>query len=183
MFLRARQPEIVISAGFAGAVNDQLNVGDLFLAENFSDTRVLAKARELLADSFTRVGKLLTADAIVDSIEQRNEIARKTSALAVDMETECIGAACAAHKIPLLALRIITDTPSRPLPAPPGVLFDLDRQKTDFANLAGYLLKHPPAVLRLLSFARRVSAARKSLAAALVIVCAELLAIAARPNE
>ena len=35
-FLHDRQFEYLISAGFAGALNDQFKVGDLLLAENFS---------------------------------------------------------------------------------------------------------------------------------------------------
>ncbi|MEY2480117.1 MAG: adenosylhomocysteine nucleosidase [Verrucomicrobiota bacterium] len=183
MFLDAQRPAILISAGFAGALSDQLKIGDILLAENFSTPRTLQTARELLADSFTRIGKLFTADAIVDSIEKRNEIARTTSAIAVDMETEWIAAACAARDIPLLSLRAISDTPGKPLPAPPHVLFDLHRQKTEFGRLALYLLKHPPAVLRLIAFARRIRSARNSLAAALVIVCEELSSSDRRTNE
>src|SRR6266436_4198629 len=35
-FLRGQQFDLLISTGFAGALNDQLQVGDLLLAKNFS---------------------------------------------------------------------------------------------------------------------------------------------------
>ena len=47
-FLQDRQLDCLISAGFAGALNDQLDVGDLLLAQNFS-TAELGKARSLPA--------------------------------------------------------------------------------------------------------------------------------------
>ena len=67
----------------------------------------------------------------------------------------------------MLALRAITDTPAFPFPAPPDVLFDVEKQRTVAPRLAFYLVTHPLAIMRLVSFARRVSAARAALAATL----------------
>jgi hypothetical protein len=83
------------------------------------------------------------------------------------METEFIAAACANHRIPLLSLRAISDTPSEPFPAPPGVLFDLEKQKTDFGRLAFHLVTHPSALMRLNAFRRRIALARRTLTSAL----------------
>jgi len=83
------------------------------------------------------------------------------------METEFIATACAAHGIPMLSLRVISDTPSEPLPAPPEVLFDVEKQRTNFGQLGYYLLTHPTAFKRLTMFRRQVALARRSLTAAL----------------
>lgn len=85
--LHKTRPRLVISSGFAGAVTDDLQIGDLLLAENFSDRQLLASAERILSQRKTRNAKLFTSASIVDSVEQRDEIARASGASAVDMET------------------------------------------------------------------------------------------------
>jgi hypothetical protein len=87
--------------------------------------------------------------------------------VAVDLETEVISEACAAHQLLMLSLRVISDTPTKPLPAPSHVLFDLEKQRTNFMRLALYLTTHPGAVSRLNLFRQRIGVARRSLTAAL----------------
>jgi hypothetical protein len=90
------------------------------------------------------------------------------------METEFIARACAAQGIPLLALRVITDTPTQPFPAPASVLFDIQRQRTQIAVLARFFLAHPRRMPGLVQFARRISRARKTLSNALVWIVGDL---------
>jgi hypothetical protein len=130
-------------------------VGDLLLAENFSDPRLLADAQSLLV---SRVGRLVTAAHVIESASDRARLAREDGAAAVDMETEWIARACAARKIPMLSLRVISDTVAAPFPVPPAVLFDLERQKTDAFRLGVHLLKHPAQIVRLIRFARQIAA-------------------------
>ena len=171
-FLKDQQFEFLISAGFAGALNDQLHSGDLLLARNFS-TLYLTE-RQSFPSLPIHQADLLTLPALIDSSEERNEIARSTDAAAVDMETEFIARACAEHGIPLLSLRVITDTPREPFPAPVHVLFDIAKQRTDLPKLAAFFLAHPTRVPRLIQFARRITNARKKLANALVTLLREL---------
>jgi adenosylhomocysteine nucleosidase len=169
-FLREATWELVISAGFAGGMRDDLRVGDLFLAENFSDPRLLAWARQSLANRTPRVARLFTSSKVINSAAERASLAQTTDAAAVDMETEVIAKECKARGIPFLSLRVISDTPSQPLPAAPEVLFNMERQQTELAKLALHLLRNPAAVPRLLLFARRVGKARARLADALIAV-------------
>jgi len=166
-FLRQQQFKYLISAGFAGALNQELQVGNLLLSENFSSLKLLGSAHLNLADERLFVGKLATVPGIVDSKSERDRWAAESGAVAVDMETEFIAAACAAQRIPILSLRAISDTPSKPLPAPPSMLFDLDKQKTDFGRLALHLVTHPSALIRLNAFRQRIALARQALTNAL----------------
>src|SRR5437870_11954152 len=172
-FLQDQQFDLLISSGFAGALNDTLQIGDLLLAKNFS-TVELTK----VGSSFSRLpiheADLLTVRALIDSNDERNKIARSTGAAAVDMETEFIARACAEHGIPLLSLRVITDTPREAFPAPPKILFDIERQRTHLVKLARFLLAHPNKIPRLIEFARRIARARKILATALVALINKL---------
>jgi nucleoside phosphorylase len=157
----------LISTGFAGALNDELQVGDLLLAKNFS-TIDPSESDSLLSNLRIHRGDLLTAHGLIDSTDERYEIARASGAAAVDMETEFIACACAEHGVPLLSLRVITDTPRQPFPAPIKVLFDLELQRTRLLTLAIFFLAHPNRVPRMVQFARRIAHARKILASALV---------------
>jgi adenosylhomocysteine nucleosidase len=166
-FLRRQQFEYLISAGFAGAVEEELQIGHLLLAENFSSPELLQSPYLDLGDEGLFLGKLVTAPEVVHSISERNRLAAKSGAAAVDMETEVIAAACAEHGLPMLSLRAISDTRSEPFPAPPRVLFDVEKQRTDFVRLAFYLLSHPAAFGRLNAFRQRIAVARHSLTTAL----------------
>jgi len=172
-FLEDQQFDLLISTGFAGALNDELQVGDLLLAKNLSTIDVNER-RSSFSSLPIHMANLSTMPALIDSSEARNNLARTSGAAAVDMETEFIARACAAHGVPLLSLRVITDTPREPFPAPPNVLFDNEQQRTHLTALARFFLAHPNRVPRLIQFARRIAHARKTLANALVAILREL---------
>jgi len=172
-FLENQQFDLLISAGFAGSLNDELQVNDLLVAKNFS-TVDLKHAQSSLANVSINAVNMLTVPALIDSSEERERTARESGASAVDMETEFIARACVSHGIPLLALRVITDTPTQPFPAPPSVLFDIQRQRTQIAVLAKFFLAHPRGMPGLIQFARRISRARKTLSNALVRIVRDL---------
>jgi nucleoside phosphorylase len=165
-FLQDRQFDLLISAGFAGSLTKELRPGDLLLAKNFS-TVLLEKLRGVIAKWTIHVADLYTGSAMISSTEDRQEIAAKTGTVAVDMETKFIARACAERELLLLSLRVISDSPLHPFPAPPEVLFDVARQKTVFTRFAAFFTLHPKCVPKLISFAHTVHRARNTLARAL----------------
>jgi adenosylhomocysteine nucleosidase len=174
--LRREQFEFLISAGFAGALEKDLRVGHLLVADNFSSQKLLDSLQLVLTDEGTFLGKLLTVPRMIESADDRESLNQKTGAAAVDMETETIAEICAAHDLPMLSVRAISDTASEPFPAPAHVLFDVAKQETNFVGLGFYLLTHPAAFVRLNGFRRQVAVARKALASALdTILRADLL--------
>jgi adenosylhomocysteine nucleosidase len=172
-FLQHLQVDYLISAGFAGALNDDLQIGDLLLAENFS-TIDLRRTRTSLSGLPIRIANLLTVPRLIDSREERSKLALSSGAVAVDMETEFISRACATLEVPLLSLRVISDTPRELFPAPANVLFDIERQQTQKLKLMSYLIAHPNRVPRLVQFAKRIARARKILTSALIAVATAL---------
>ena len=167
VLLRRERFQYLISAGFAGALEKELRIGHLLVAENFSSPQLLRSPHLDLADDGLFLGKLLTVSGVLESNAEREQVAAKTGAAAVDMETEFIAEACADHALPILSLRAISDTPSEPFPAPAHVLFNVEKQKTDFTRLAFYLATHPGAFSRLNAFRVRVAVAQKALAVTL----------------
>ena len=170
-FLENQQFDFLISAGFAGSLNHELQVNDLLVAKNFSTVDLKHAS---LSNVSIYAANMLTVPAVVDSGEERERIARESGASAIDMETEFIARACAVHAIPLLALRVVTDTPTQPLPAPASVLFDIQRQRTPIVALAGFFLTHPRRVPGLIQFAKRIARARKLLSNALLRIVPDL---------
>lgn len=174
--LRRERFEYLISAGFAGALEKDLQVGHLLVADNFSSPSLLGSPKLVLADEGTFLGKLQTVPRMIETVEERESLNKKTGAAAVDMETEILAEVCAAHDLPMLSIRAISDTASEPFPAPAHVLFDVAKQKTISSRLGMYLLTHPGAFVRLNAFRGRVAVARKALAEALdTILRADLL--------
>ena len=172
-FLGTHSPRVVISSGFAGALTNELQLADLLLAENFTSAEWLERSHEILGGRERR-GVLATASTIADTPAARAELAQRSGAIAVDMETECIAAACREASVSMISLRAISDTPSAPLPAPPHVLFDVEAQQTNYGALARYVATHPSSALRLILFARRIASARERLAKALTALIGAL---------
>ena len=176
VILRREKFRYLISAGFAGALQRELRVGNVLVAENYSTATLLASPGLQLDDEGTFLGKLLTVPHVVELEPDREDLAKKTGAIAVDMETEIIATTCAAHELPMLSVRAISDTASQPFPAPGKVLFDVARQKTNIFRLLSYLVTHPAAFARLNAFRRQIDVARKALTVTLQkIVTAELM--------
>jgi nucleoside phosphorylase len=172
-FLKNQKFDLLISSGFAGALNDESEVGDLLLAKNFS-TIDLNTTRSSFSELRIRTADLVTVPRLIDSADERHRIARTSGAAAVDMETEFIARGCADHGIQLLSLRAISDTPREPFPVAPQILFDLEQQRTDIAALATFLVAHPSRIPPLIQFASRIARVRKILARALVEIVHEL---------
>src|SRR5215210_5398428 len=53
-FFRIEKPRLLISAGFAGSLRDDLNAGNLMLGANFSDSRLLEIAHDVLQGNLVR---------------------------------------------------------------------------------------------------------------------------------
>lgn len=158
--LHKARPRLVISSGFAGAAVEDFHVSDLILAENFSDRQLLTNAERILRDRKPKVTTLFTSKSIADSIAERNQIASASGAAAVDMETSAIVEICTAHGVPLLSLRAISDSPTESFPAPPNVLFDIERQRPNYSRLIRYLLRYPASIASLSQFRLRIARVR-----------------------
>src|SRR5215471_11133343 len=100
-FLENQQFDFLISTGFAGSLNHELQVNDLLVAKNFS---TLDLKHASLSNVSIYAANMSTVPTLIDSGEERERIAHESGAAAVDMETEFIARACATHDIPLLAL-------------------------------------------------------------------------------
>jgi adenosylhomocysteine nucleosidase len=166
-FLQGRQPNYLISAGFAGALSDELRAGDLILGKNLSSIPI-DRVESALSGLRLHVGDLYTADTMIESPDQRKAIRQATGAIAVDMETKFISQTCAERGIPMISIRAISDTADEPFPAPSEVLFDLEKQRTNMIKLFSFFLTHPHRIPGLVRFAGTIASARETLTKALI---------------
>ncbi|MDQ2867652.1 MAG: hypothetical protein M3R59_04470 [Verrucomicrobiota bacterium] len=171
-FLAQTKPSLLISSGFCGGTVDGLAPGDLVLATGASAADLFSRAEKLLPNAHT--GKIHSAQTVVDPAADRYAIGREHYAIAVDMETDAIAQLCRERAMPLLVLRAISDSPAAPFPAPPSVLFNIETQRTKFADLLAHLARNPATILRLAQFSKQVAMARTKLADALSTLVRDL---------
>ncbi|MDB6155386.1 MAG: adenosylhomocysteine nucleosidase [Chthoniobacteraceae bacterium] len=161
VFLLENRPEWLLSTGFAGGLHTRLAVGALLAAENFSAPELLQKCKAL--PSRLVFGKLTTHPTVVDSTAHKTRLAQETGALAVDMETGAVAEACAAAGVPMLAIRVISDAATDPLPVPMEKWFDLKQQRPRPFALVGFLATHPAAIAPFARFISGLGPARRNL--------------------
>jgi len=171
-FLLCNKPNVIVSSGFCGGTSDEQKPCDLVIAENFSDKELTKRAREILNEVV--IGRIFSADRVIDPAADRYAIGREQGAIAIDMETAIIARLCADFAIPMLALRVISDSPAAPFPAPPEVLFDIETQRTKLTSLLGHLARNPKAASQLADFSKRIALVKTKLADALCTLLREL---------
>jgi len=106
------RPDLLINAGFCGAVQNELDVGQLIIADLIAyrdrvirpANSLIEKAAGLLAGSEYQIGKLQTFKWPVLS---RAGVSGET--LAVDMESFAIAQTAATHQIPAIIIKAVSD--------------------------------------------------------------------------
>jgi adenosylhomocysteine nucleosidase len=164
----------VISAGFAGALQEGVGVGDIILATEIADVRRnhwsaswpphLPATGESL-----RRGRLLTTPSVIGMTAEKRHLGQVHNAVAVDMESAIIAAWCAERAIPFGAVRTISDPIEMELSSELISLFG-DRMPTP-VQVIGALRKKPTLAKELWRLARNTRAASRRLA----VVLGELL--------
>lgn len=123
-------PDLIINIGISGGLDNSLQIGDFILGSDIvyhdvwcgrpnligqvqdlplfyhSDASSIAKLSDL------RSGLLCCGDQFITSVAELQKIKNNfPQALAVDMESAAIAQTCYLHKMPLLCIRQISDTP------------------------------------------------------------------------
>ena len=171
-------PELILVAGYAGALDPGLKIGDLVAVTSASvfslnrkhpdwnrveaDTPFnLAHVDELMTVGTTGLsiyrGSILSSRHILGNPEHKNLLFCKFQASVVDMETAFLVREAAAREIPISALRVISDTAQDSFMEP----FERDQDLT-LADRARKLLR-TGTVRSLREWKNRASTARDAL--------------------
>lgn len=148
--LQRWNPGMVLGAGYAGALDPALTVGDVILDDR---THGIEGPR-----------RIVSRHDPLETVEAKAAVFRETGARAVDMETEATAACCASFGVPMMAIRSISDTAAEPLPVPFAIWYDLSRQRPRPLRLLGWLAAHPARIAPFARFVRRLSGVSEALA-------------------
>lgn len=170
--LESVRPDVVVSAGFCGAIQPGLALGTTVVAENYTTL----PAKELLRGlPEIRVGQLVTVPHVVTTSEAKMRLGLSSDALIADMETAHLADVCGVNGIPFFALRAVSDTCGQDLPVPGDVLIDPATGRPAPDLLFRYLLKNPRAAAGLNRLIGNSKLARRKLSGALEMIIPLLL--------
>jgi uridine phosphorylase len=161
----------VISAGFAGALQEGFGVGDIILTTEIVDVRgnhwSTSWPPDLPAtdESYLRRGRLLTTPNVIGTTAGKRRLGQVHNAVAVDMESAIVAAWCAERAIPFGAVRTISDPIEMELSSELISLFG-DKMPTAGQVIGGFRRK-PSLAKELWRLARNTRVASKRLAVAL----------------
>lgn len=106
-------PELLISAGLAGALTPELNVGDTLFPSIVIDSRDGSRHKTSIRDA--ALGKsplartvLVSFPAVAGAVQKR-QLAKSYGAHVVDMEGASVARAAQIHNLPFLAIKSISD--------------------------------------------------------------------------
>ena len=117
------RPKWIVSAGFAGALADELRRGHVLMADTVATEAgeqlavgIKLEPHVLAASKGLHVGRLVTVDRLIRHPGERRALAERTAALACDMETFGVAQACRDAGTRLLSVRIVSDAVDDELP-------------------------------------------------------------------
>ena len=104
-------PELVISAGFAGALRSELIVGQVLMPRVVIDAGDSSRT-----DTQSGTGTLVTFSAVADAA-QKTKLAQAFGAQAVDMEAAAVARGAETHGVRFMACKAISDASDFSMPA------------------------------------------------------------------
>jgi adenosylhomocysteine nucleosidase len=106
-------PHMLISAGVAGALVPELNVGDTIFPATVIDTQDGSRHETAIHHApvgNTALGRTILASyPEIASVAQKQQLAKSYGAHAVDMEAAAVARAAQSHNLPFLAVKAISD--------------------------------------------------------------------------
>jgi adenosylhomocysteine nucleosidase len=162
------QPELVLSVGFAGALDAELKVGSIFWPSRVIDARDASRV-----DAATGRGVLVSAAAVA-GVEKKKKLAEFYGAQAVDMEAAAVARGAQARGVRFRAVKAISDESDFEMPTLDRFVDERGQFKTGRFAISAML--RPWLWLRLIQLARNSAKASRAL-------CAELARYIQEPKK
>ncbi|HLQ46746.1 MAG TPA: hypothetical protein VK137_18525, partial [Planctomycetaceae bacterium] len=165
--LDGHSPEWLLSCGFSGALRPEISVGSIVVADSIADQHghCLQIDLHMPADPARQlfVGRLLTSDELVRTIERKRQLGERHSALAVDLESLAIAQVAREAKKRFVAVRVISDDLSADLP-PEALSVVGETGSVRLGAAVGAIWKRPAAVKDLWRLREQAQSAAERLA-------------------
>jgi nucleoside phosphorylase len=152
------RPDALVSTGFAGALRDDWETGDLILggSTGFPPTDALLDAARRAAPG-ARVAEIRTVERVLRNAREKRRLA-EGGAAAVDMESAAVGETARRRGLGFLCVKAVLDTPSAPLASDYAglmrVLGEVVRCPRALAGIAADAARARKAAARLAEFFR-----------------------------
>jgi adenosylhomocysteine nucleosidase len=118
--IEAHTPPWILSCGLSGALLPEMKIGNIVIATSVIDTHghEIKIDLNMPADPAKGLycGRVLTADALVRTVQEKQELAKQREAIAVDMESLAVAQVATEAKHGFMAVRAISDDMSADLP-------------------------------------------------------------------
>lgn len=181
--IEGHSPSWLLSCGFAGALLPQMKVGQIVMANEIVDMHGQQFSIDLKAETNESqglyVGRVLTADEIVRTIAEKQELHEKHQAIAVDMESLAVAQVARERRVRFMGVRAISDDMSADLPS--EVLSVMGGSgAVRVGAVIGALWKRPSSMKDMLKLRDHAEVAAKNLAAFLDGVVHQLQPAAAK---
>jgi adenosylhomocysteine nucleosidase len=109
-------PRAVVSTGYCGALVLELQVGDIWAAEEVvGESGEKFKAREPRTESAARRGAVLSIDRVASTAAEKARLA-DSGAGVVEMEAVAVAAAAESRGLPFYCVRVVSDVAGKDLP-------------------------------------------------------------------
>ena len=191
-FVLERYPvTTLVSFGFAGALAEELEAGDVVICSTLhcaqgtaqeatkpisycSDDRLLSLAIQALESTAVKFycGSGVTAPQLVLNPEEKGELGETFGAYVVDMESYWIARIASDRQIPLVVVRSVSDTRQEEL-LPFTQMLDADG-RLQWKEASSYFAHRPQHLKALVRLSRNVRRARRSLATSIDCLVARL---------
>ena len=156
--LSCHRPRLVLTCGFAGGLNPALPLGQVVC----DDTQAGPFQNTLNGPGILK-GRFVHSDRVVVSAADKAQLRQASGGDAVEMESSAIVAACHEQGLPVIVLRVISDTATEDLPMD----FNRFSRSDGSLSLPRLLLgvaRSPAAIPRLIAFQGRLREAARNLA-------------------
>jgi len=151
-------PSLVLTCGFAGALDPRLKIGDVVF-----DADPESRLAPTLQEAGAVPAKFHCATRVATTIAEKTELRKSTGADVVEMESQFIRNLCREKKIPSATLRVISDSALDDLPLDFNELMDAD-QTLSFSKLSLALVKSPGKIPQLMQLQKNTRFAAQKLA-------------------
>jgi adenosylhomocysteine nucleosidase len=171
-------PTVLCSSGFCGGLCDGVDVGDVIVADciiapdasvarTIVDAQLVAAMRAALSEAKIRfhVGGIAGSASAVTGCDAKRALGQSCKAVAVDMETAAVARVASAAGVPVIALRVISDSVLDELPAEVGGFLN-EEGNVRVGNVARFALRSPRNMKTLWQLKSRTDKAVASLSAA-----------------
>lgn len=156
--LEVEHPSLIIAAGFSGGLNPELELGRIIL----DDEDLSEHGLNLSGPAALFHGKIHSASKVLVTPYEKASLREKSKADAVDMESSAIRLVARNHRIPMVALRVISDPYNEALPLDFNQFMNTGGS-VRYGKLACHLLREPSSVSKLIQFQKKLNYAAQQL--------------------